>query len=94
MGGFHHPFRSKASRRFPDRLTCIAAAWRQGVYSTDLRIPLAAFGAGLADLTIASTLCPGGKERMRRLMAAIGDRAGQSQANNASVQACADRGGL
>ncbi|HVZ06929.1 NAD(P)-dependent alcohol dehydrogenase [Rhodopila sp.] len=42
-----------------------------GVYSTDLKIPLDAFGAGLADLRIVSTLCPGGKERMRRLMAVI-----------------------
>jgi alcohol dehydrogenase len=39
-----------------------------GVYSGHLRIPLEAFGAGLADKTIATTLCPGGKERMRRLM--------------------------
>jgi alcohol dehydrogenase len=39
-----------------------------GVYSGDLRIPLAAFGAGLADLRIVTTLCPGGKERMRRLV--------------------------
>ncbi len=42
-----------------------------GVYSSDLSIPLEPFGAGLADLTIVSTLCPGGKERMRRLMAVI-----------------------
>jgi threonine dehydrogenase-like Zn-dependent dehydrogenase len=42
-----------------------------GVYSTDLRIPLGPFAAGLADTTIVTTLCPGGKERMRRLMAAI-----------------------
>ncbi|MBB5751511.1 NAD(P)-dependent alcohol dehydrogenase [Prosthecomicrobium pneumaticum] len=42
-----------------------------GVYSTDLRIPLDAFGAGLADQTIVTTLCPGGKERMRRLMEVI-----------------------
>ena len=42
-----------------------------GVYSTDLRIPLAPFAAGLADTTIATTLCPGGKERMRRLMSVI-----------------------
>ena len=33
-----------------------------------LRIPVEAFGAGLADKTIATTLCPGGKERMRRLV--------------------------
>ncbi len=39
-----------------------------GVYSTDLRIPLNAFAAGLGDHKIVTTLCPGGKERMRRLM--------------------------
>ncbi|KAA0972460.1 NAD(P)-dependent alcohol dehydrogenase [Aureimonas fodinaquatilis] len=43
-----------------------------GVYSSDLAIPLAAFGAGLGDYTIVSTLCPGGKERMRRLMEVCG----------------------
>lgn len=42
-----------------------------GVYSTDLTIPLDAFSAGLADLKIVTTLCPGGKERMRRLMAVV-----------------------
>jgi len=39
-----------------------------GVYSTHLRIPLESFGEGLADKRIVSTLCPGGKERMSRLM--------------------------
>jgi alcohol dehydrogenase len=39
-----------------------------GVYSSDLRIPLDAFAAGLGDIRIVTTLCPGGKERMRRLM--------------------------
>jgi len=39
-----------------------------GVYSGHLKIPLDAFGAGLADQTIVTTLCPGGKERMHRLM--------------------------
>jgi threonine dehydrogenase-like Zn-dependent dehydrogenase len=39
-----------------------------GVYSGKLAIPYEAFGAGLADYTIVTTLCPGGKERMRRLM--------------------------
>ena len=43
-----------------------------GVYSGDLTIPLDAFAAGLGDHTIVTTLCPGGKERMRRLMEAIG----------------------
>ena len=42
-----------------------------GVYSTDLRIPLDAFAAGLGDHKILTTLCPGGKERMRRLMAVV-----------------------
>jgi len=42
-----------------------------GVYSTDLKIPLDAFAAGLADLKIVTTLCPGGKERMRRLLAVV-----------------------
>lgn len=42
-----------------------------GVYSTDLRIPLGPFAAGLADTKIVTTLCPGGKERMRRLMSVI-----------------------
>jgi threonine dehydrogenase-like Zn-dependent dehydrogenase len=39
-----------------------------GVYSGHLKIPLEAFAAGLGDHTIVTTLCPGGKERMRRLM--------------------------
>lgn len=39
-----------------------------GVYSNDLTIPLDAFHAGLGDNKIITSLCPGGKERMRRLM--------------------------
>jgi 2-desacetyl-2-hydroxyethyl bacteriochlorophyllide A dehydrogenase len=39
-----------------------------GVYSGKLSIPLDAFAAGLGDHKIVTTLCPGGKERMRRLM--------------------------
>lgn len=42
-----------------------------GVYSEDLTIPLAAFHAGLGDHKIVTSLCPGGKERMRRLMNVI-----------------------
>jgi len=42
-----------------------------GVYSHDLRIPLDAFSAGLGDHRIVTTLCPGGKERMRRLMSVV-----------------------
>ena len=39
-----------------------------GVYSEDLTIPMSAFAAGLGDHQIRTALCPGGKERMRRLM--------------------------
>ncbi len=42
-----------------------------GVYSTDLTLPLGAFAAGLGDHKIVTSLCPGGKERMRRLMSVI-----------------------
>lgn len=42
-----------------------------GVYSSDLTIPLTGFLAGLGDHKIITTLCPGGKERMRRLMQII-----------------------
>jgi len=39
-----------------------------GVYSGKLQVPYDAFAAGLGDHRIVTTLCPGGKERMRRLM--------------------------
>jgi threonine dehydrogenase-like Zn-dependent dehydrogenase len=42
-----------------------------GVYSGKLVAPYEALYAGLADQKIVTTLCPGGKERMRRLMAMI-----------------------
>ena len=42
-----------------------------GVYSGKLAMPYDAFGAGLADIEIVTTLCPGGKERMRRLMSLV-----------------------
>jgi threonine dehydrogenase-like Zn-dependent dehydrogenase len=42
-----------------------------GVYSSDLTIPLGPFLAGLGDHKIVTSLCPGGKERMRRLMDTI-----------------------
>jgi threonine dehydrogenase-like Zn-dependent dehydrogenase len=42
-----------------------------GVYSKGLHIPLDAFDAGLGDHKIVTTLCPGGKERMRRLMTVV-----------------------
>lgn len=42
-----------------------------GVYAEDLTIPLGPFAAGLGDHTIRTALCPGGKERMRRMMNVI-----------------------
>jgi threonine dehydrogenase-like Zn-dependent dehydrogenase len=42
-----------------------------GVYSGKLTMPLDAFAAGLGDYSITTTLCPGGKERMRRLMSVV-----------------------
>jgi len=45
-----------------------------GVYSGKLVAPYEALHAGLGDQKIVTTLCPGGKERMRRLMAMIANR--------------------
>jgi threonine dehydrogenase-like Zn-dependent dehydrogenase len=42
-----------------------------GVYSGKLNVPYDAFAAGLGDNRIVTTLCPGGKERMRRLMEVV-----------------------
>jgi alcohol dehydrogenase len=42
-----------------------------GVYSGKLQVPYDAFAAGLGDHRIVTTLCPGGKERMRRLMTLV-----------------------
>jgi alcohol dehydrogenase len=39
-----------------------------GVYSGKLSLPVEPFASGLGDHKIVTTLCPGGKERMRRLM--------------------------
>lgn len=52
--------------------TCVGGTISSlGVYPIELHnlgIPNQDFGFGLADKKIVSTLCPGGKERMRRLM--------------------------
>jgi len=45
-----------------------------GVYSGKVVAPYEAFYAGLGDQKIVTTLCPGGKERMRRLMALVEHR--------------------
>jgi threonine dehydrogenase-like Zn-dependent dehydrogenase len=56
---------------FDSCLTCLRPGGTLsslGVYSGKLQIPYQAFAAGLGDHKIVTTLCPGGKERMRRLM--------------------------
>lgn len=45
-----------------------------GVYSGKVVAPYEAFYAGLGDQKIVTTLCPGGKERMRRLMSLVEHR--------------------
>lgn len=42
-----------------------------GVYSGKVQLPYDAFAAGIGDHRIVTTLCPGGKERMRRLMEVV-----------------------
>ena len=42
-----------------------------GVYAGKLHIPYDAFAAGIGDYRRVTTLCPGGKERMRRLMEVV-----------------------
>ena len=49
-----------------------------GVYSGKLQMPYDAFAAGLGDHRIVTTLCPGGKERMGRLIAMV-RRAGSTR---------------
>jgi threonine dehydrogenase-like Zn-dependent dehydrogenase len=45
-----------------------------GDYSGKLDMPAEAFAAGLGDHKLVTTLCPGGKERMRRLMNIVASR--------------------
>ena len=45
-----------------------------GVYAGKLVAPYEAVYAGLGDQRIVTTLCPGGKERMRRLMEMVANR--------------------
>lgn len=45
-----------------------------GTYSGHVELPMEGFGAGIADKTITSTLCPGGKARMARLMRLVASR--------------------
>ena len=45
-----------------------------GVYGGKLEVPLESFVYGIGDKQILSTLCPGGKERMRKLMELVRKR--------------------
>lgn len=59
---------------FESALRCLRPAGTLsslGVYSGKLQIPYDAFAAGIGDHRIVTTLCRGGKERMRRLMEVV-----------------------
>jgi threonine dehydrogenase-like Zn-dependent dehydrogenase len=59
---------------FENCLRCLRAGGTLsslGVYSGKLQVPYDAFAAGIGDYRIVTTLCPGGKERMRRLMSMV-----------------------
>lgn len=59
---------------FENSLRCLRAGGTLsslGVYSGKLQVPYDAFAAGIGDYKIVTTLCPGGKERMRRLMSLV-----------------------
>ena len=45
-----------------------------GVYGGKLEVPLESYVYGIGDKQILSTLCPGGKERMRKLMELVRQR--------------------
>lgn len=60
-----------AQETFENALRCLRPGGTLssvGVYEGHLDLPADAIIAGLADQTIVTTLCPGGKERMARLM--------------------------
>ena len=66
-----------------------------GVYSGKLEMPYDAFAAGLGGHRIVTTLCPGGKERMRRLIATVqSGRFRPAAADHPSVRARRHRRGI
>jgi threonine dehydrogenase-like Zn-dependent dehydrogenase len=63
-----------AQETFENALRCLRPGGMLsslGVYSGKLQVPYDAFAAGIGDYRITTTLCPGGKERMRRLMEVV-----------------------
>ena len=73
------PASQAKSRLFVQSPLVQATTWQWNVFhgKNDIRIedvdelPYAAFAAGIGDHRIVTTLCPGGKERMRRLMEVV-----------------------
>ena len=90
----------RSARSKPSRAACACCKpggvlSSLGVYSGKLTLPLDAFAAGLGDHTIVTTLCPGGKERMRRLMNVVAaGRVDLEAAGHASLHARSDRGSV
>ncbi|HXJ36963.1 MAG TPA: alcohol dehydrogenase catalytic domain-containing protein [Candidatus Eisenbacteria bacterium] len=63
-----------AQQTFETALRCLrpgGTVSSLGVYSGKLELPYDAFAAGIGDHRLVTTLCPGGKDRMRRLMALV-----------------------
>jgi threonine dehydrogenase-like Zn-dependent dehydrogenase len=59
---------------FAAALRCLRPGGRLsslGVYAGKVEIPYDGFAAGLGDHHVTTTLCPGGKERMRRLLEVV-----------------------
>ena len=64
----------EAQQTFESALRCLRPGGTLsslGVYSGKIQLPYEAFAAGLGDHRIVTTLCPGGKERMRRLIEVV-----------------------
>ena len=73
---------------FENALRCLRPGGRLsslGVYAGKLQIPYDAFAAGLGDHRIVTTLCPGGKERMRRLMEVVSRPGGSRAASDSRL---------
>ena len=66
-----------------------------GVYGGKLEMPLESYVYGIGDKQILTTLCPGGKERMRELMELVRrGRLDLDTADHAPFLTGRDRGGL
>ena len=83
---------------FEQALRCLRPAGTLsslGVYSGKLQLPYDAFAAGIGDHRIVTTLCPGGKERMRRLFSLVkSGRFDPEAARDPRAAARPARGGL